>query len=337
MLITIVGAGITGLWQAYTLARAGFAVRLVDAAREPAARAASGYAGAMLAPHCEAEAASPAIRDAGLRAIPLWREAYPHLIERGTYVVAHPRDRADLTRFARMTSGHVKADGAAFAKAEPHLSERFDSALHYPNEAHMAPHPAMAHLAAGIEAAGGTIERGVALDANARAQAARVGWMIDCRGLAARDTLAGLRGVRGERLIVQSKDVDIRATVRLLHPRHPLYVVPWGGGRYMIGATVLESDDASPVSVRSALELLGAAYAIHPGFGEAEVIDFGAGVRPAFEDNEPRIIVRGRTISVNGLYRHGFLLAPVLAQSVAAFLADGSCEHLFMQDMREEV
>ena len=65
-----------------------------------------------------------------------------------------------------------------------------------------------------------------------------------------------------------------------------------------------------PVTVRSALELLGSAYALHPAFAEAEIVDMGAGVRPAFADNVPKIVVRGRTIHVNGLYRHGFLLAP---------------------------
>ena len=91
----------------------------------------------------------------------------------------------------------------------------------------------------------------------------------------------------------------------------------------MVGATVIESDDAGPVTVRSALELLGSAYALHPALAEAEILDAGAGVRPAFADNLPRILVRGRTLYVNGLYRHGFLLAPVLAELVAEYLQSG--------------
>jgi glycine oxidase len=94
----------------------------------------------------------------------------------------------------------------------------------------------------------------------------------------------------------------------------------------MIGATVLETEDMGPVTVRSALELLGAAYALHPAFGEAEILDLGVGVRPAFPDNMPRVIVRegGRRIFVNGAYRHGFLLAPVLAKAVADYLETGA-------------
>ena len=59
----------------------------------------------------------------------------------------------------------------------------------------------------------------------------------------------------------------------------------------------------------------------------------GAGVRPAFADNVPKIVVRGRTIHVNGLYRHGFLLAPVLAELVADYLATGPVdERVFVVD-----
>ena len=78
--------------------------------------------------------------------------------------------------------------------------------------------------------------------------------------------------------------------------------------------------------VRSALELLGAAYALHPAFAEAEIVEVGAGVRPAFPDNVPKIVVRGRTIHVNGLYRHGFLMAPALAVQVAEHLEGGTID-----------
>jgi len=107
-------------------------------------------------------------------------------------------------------------------------------------------------------------------------------------------------------------------TVRLLHPRIPIYLVPRGDGFYMVGATTIESDSRSPVSARSLMELLGAAYALHPAFGEAEVVEIGVEARPAFPDNLPRVWREGNTITVNGLYRHGFLLAPAMAQQAAA-------------------
>lgn len=120
--------------------------------------------------------------------------------------------------------------------------------------------------------------------------------MIDCRGLAARDILPDLRGVKGEMLVIRCPDVTLTRPVRLLHPRIPLYVVPRGDGVYMLGATMIESEDRRRITVRSMLELLSAAYAINPAFGEAEVLEIGVDLRPAFRDNLPRIRRRGRTI-----------------------------------------
>src|SRR5207253_102935 len=145
--------------------------------------------------------------------------------------------------------------------------------LYYPAEAHLAPTEAMGFLLDAVRAAG--VEVAFATDWTGKSSAEET--VIDCRGLAARAELTGLRGVRGERVIVRVRDVELARPMRLLHPRHPLYVVPWGAGRYMIGATVIESDDDGPVTVRSALELLGSAYALHPAFGEAQILDLGAG------------------------------------------------------------
>ncbi|MFC0158354.1 FAD-dependent oxidoreductase [Mameliella alba] len=69
------------------------------------------------------------------------------------------------------------------------------------------------------------------------------------------------------------------------------------------------------------MELLSAAWTVHPGFAEAELVATGAGLRPAFPDNRPALRHEGGRIHLNGLYRHGFLMAPVLAEDLAAMLA----------------
>src|SRR5690606_1251364 len=149
-------------------------------------------------------------------------------------------------------------------------------------------------------------------------------YVIDCRGMGASQDVATLRGVRGERIVIQNPVISLKRPIRFLHPRSPLYVVPWDMGTYMIGATVIESDEQGPVTLRSALDLLATAYALHPAFGDARIVGIDAGVRPAFPDNVPRILVRGRRVVVNGLYRHGFLLAPALAELVADYIAGGA-------------
>jgi glycine oxidase len=90
----------------------------------------------------------------------------------------------------------------------------------------------------------------------------------------------------------------------------------------MIGATMIESDDAGPISARALVEMLSAAYALHPAFAEAQVIETGTGLRPSFPDNIPCIREIGSRIHVNGMYRHGFLTSPYLAESLAGRLSN---------------
>jgi len=118
--------------------------------------------------------------------------------------------------------------------------------------------------------------------------------------------------------------VSLTRPIRLLHPRIPLYVVPRGDGVFMLGATMIESSASAHVTARSLLELLSAAYALNPAFGEAEVLEIGVDTRPAFPDNLPRIRRDGELVRVNGLYRHGFLLSPAVGRMVAEMIFDGT-------------
>jgi glycine oxidase len=324
--ITVVGAGIMGLWQALTLARQGHRVRLVERSPNPFAESASRHAGAMLAPGCESETA-PELRDLGPRGLALWRATYPRLVNAGSLVVAAPRDQAELTRFERATQPPQTLDAERLAGLEPDLAGRFSNAFYFPDEAHMRTPDALVFLLEATREAGAIVELGTAWSPTERSDI-----VVDCRGIAATDELPTLRGVRGERLLIRSNEIHLSRPVRLLHPRHPLYVVPWGEGLYLVGATVIESEDTGPVTVRSALELLGAAYALHPAFGEAEILETGAGIRPAFPDNMPHAEIRdgGSRILVNGAYRHGFLLAPVLAEAVAGYLANQASHTLLV-------
>jgi len=325
--IAIRGAGIAGLWQAFTLAGRGHTVVVAERSAEPFADACSPYAGAMLAPRCEEESAEAIIRELGIRGIALWRAAYPGLIANGSLVVAAPRDQSLLDRFARLTEGGARLDANALADVEPGLAPRFGSALYYEGEAHLNPNAALAFLLGAVRDAGVTVQFGQSDTPQG------TDMVIDCRGLAAKDALPTLRGVRGERVLVQAPEIAIQRPVRLLHPRFPLYLVPWGAGLFMVGATVIERDDAGPATLRSALELLSAAYVLDPAFGEAEILALGAGVRPAFPDNRPRIIPAKGYIYVNGLYRHGFLLAPVMAEMVADYLETGTADpEVFLAD-----
>jgi glycine oxidase len=77
--------------------------------------------------------------------------------------------------------------------------------------------------------------------------------------------------------------------LRLLHPRYPVYIVPRAEGRLVVGATSIESDDHSTVSVRGAIELLTSGYSVLPALAEARILEFSTQVRPALPDNVPAL------------------------------------------------
>ena len=304
-MITIAGAGVAGLASAYELASRGARVILYEQGEDPSANSCSWLAGGMLAPWCEAETAEPEVVRLGVGAKAWWQQ-FTKVETRGTLVVAPPRDRAELTRFARRTQNHRIVSAAEIAELEPALAGRYGQALFFEDEAHLDPRQAMLDLLKAVQALGVEILYGAPAPEHVD---------VDCRGMAS--GLQGLRPVRGEMALIEAPDVEITRTIRFLHPRIPVYLVPRGKGLYMIGATMIESSSWRPITVRSALELLGAAFALHPALGEASLVETGAGLRPAFADNIPRLVQQGETTHVNGLYRHGYLAAPALAQKLA--------------------
>ena len=267
----------------------------------------------MLAPCCEGESAPASVVERGVKAIDWWDRRVSGVAREGTLVVAAARDVGEIDRFAARTRGHERIDEARIAALEPDLAGRFARGLFFASEGHVDPRAALRALRDELVARGASLRFGVDGET-----APKHGPIIDCRGFAARPDLPELRGVRGEMALVRTREIALKRSVRLLHPRIPLYIVPRADGLFMIGATMIESADRGAVSVRSAIELLSAAYALHPAFGEAEVVEMRAGVRPAFPDNEPRIVEKNGRIYVNGFYRHGFLLAPDFAARAAA-------------------
>jgi glycine oxidase len=318
MRATVVGAGVAGLTTALTLAERGAKVTLLERSHEIGGNA-SWLAGGMLAPFCEGESAPQSVVALGQGAIDWWGARVPGVTREGTLVVAPPRDANEIDRFAARTVSHARVGEERIAELESDLAGRFRKGLFFADEGHLDPRVALSALTERLHAKGGEIRLGVDGDAPGEANV-----VVDCRGWAARKALPELRGVRGEMMRIRSREVALTRAVRFLHPRIPLYVVPRANNEFMIGATMIESAEKGAVSVRSAIELLSAAYALHPAFGEAEILEMSADVRPAYPDNEPRIEQRGDRIFVNGFYRHGFLLAPAFAERAATLAFERS-------------
>jgi glycine oxidase len=318
MQVTVIGAGVAGLACAVELVERGATVEVLDRGEQLGLSSCYWFAGGMLAPWCELESAEPLIAQLGGESIAWWRERFPGTALNGSLVVAHGRDAGELAQFARRTERFEWLDGAGIGALEPDLAGRFNQALFFREEGHLDPRAALTALAHRLGELAVPIRFGVEASTTQLTE----NRVIDCTGLAARDVLKDLRGVKGEMLLLRLRDILLSRPVRVLHPRIPLYIVPRADGLFMVGATMLESDQPTRITARSMLELLSAAYALHPAFGEAEIVEIGTGVRPAFPDHLPRIGWHGGALYVNGLYRHGFLLAPALARRAAQIVLE---------------
>jgi glycine oxidase len=149
--------------------------------------------------------------------------------------------------------------------------------------------------------------------------------LIDTRGVGARADWLGLRGVRGEIITLTCPGVNLRRPVRLMHPRYPLYVVPRPDQHFIVGATELESEDPSPPTLRSVLELGSALYSLHPAFAEARVLRTVTALRPALDNHLPTLRQHAGVWQLNGLYRHGYLCAPALVNELVESLMECLC------------
>ena len=310
MRILVKGAGVAGLTVAHELRVRGAEVTIFDP-RLNFDHAASWLAGGMLAPWCERESADEAVLTLGRDAADRWDAILPgNVVRNGTLVVAPTRDHGELKRFASRTAGYRWVEESDIATLEPALAGRFRQGLFFPEEAHLDPRRALHSLKEGL------LAKGVAFTCD-DVNEDEFSEIVDCTGAARIGHTPDLRGVRGEMLYLRTEEIALARPIRLLHPRFPVYIVPRGNGLFMLGATMIETEFDGPISARSLMELLNAAYALHPAFADAAVIETGAGIRPAFPDNLPRVTREGKVVVINGFYRHGFLLAPAMAAEAA--------------------
>ena len=329
--VAVIGAGIVGLNTAYKSACAGMDVTIFEMQDFPPANA-SAIAGGMLAPFSEIEALPLKFVQAGLKGINFWQDILGDdfadcLQKTGSLFISHPEDRHMLERFARhMPSASDDwswVDGAGIAELEPSIGNKFSKGLYIPQEANLHPLEVMDALAKKLKDMGTKIVR---KEADPKELEKDFDWVVDCRGWV--DGVdKDLRGIKGEIILLENPEFTLSRPVRLMHPRYPLYIIPRPNNVFAVGATSIENsdDDDGLVFLRSAMELLSAAYSLHPSFGEAKVLDMSSAVRPAYMDNLPRINIAEENgyIRCNGVYRHGYLLSPIIGNCVAHYIETG--------------
>ncbi|QIL68966.1 FAD-dependent oxidoreductase [Diaphorobacter sp. HDW4B] len=337
--ITILGAGLMGRLLAVELARKGHRVEVFEAQGPDAQGAAARVAAAMLAPLAESAVTEPGVVRMGQYALPRWQELIGQLStpvffqQNGTLILWHRLDAGEAQRFQhKLTQTQQQIpelqplqmlNGAQVDALEPSVATRFANGMYLPGEGQLDNRQLLAALEVAMT------ELGVKVHWNAPKQPEDItpgsaDMVLDCRGLGAKPTWNALRGVRGEVVRLYAPEVTLERPTRLVHPRYPIYIAPKENHLFVIGATEIESDDMSPASVRSTLELLSAAYAVHSGFAEARILEIATQCRPTLPDNLPAVRqVRKNVLEVNGLYRHGFMISPAMLDVVMEVLETG--------------
>ncbi|GAB3769529.1 glycine oxidase ThiO [Ramlibacter monticola] len=337
MKIGIAGAGLLGRLLAFQLGRAGHEVHVFDPAAHAEARGAAGWTAAgMLSPVAELECADEGVFALGVRSIALWPELLGQLqvpVEfrrEGSLLVAHRGDEGAARRVVEVLEEKMGAldsrlrGNEGMRRLEPQELRELEPAIRGPAHAWLIPgegriHPVQAMQALAAAASGVQWHWGRAVDAvhpgelHTSGGTPRFDHVFDVRGTGARPQLA-VRGVRGEIFWLHAPGVDLRRPVRLLHPRHRVYLVPREGELVVVGASEIESEDRSPVSLRSTVELLAAAHSVLPELAEARIVHSESNLRPALPDNLPLLQSQRGLTRINGLFRHGWLIAPALVE-----------------------
>ena len=114
--------------------------------------------------------------------------------------------------------------------------------------------------------------------------------------------------------------------VRGLVHGHHCYLVPRADGSVVLGATSEERGYETTVRAGAVHMLLDDARLLLPGLDEWELLECIAGLRPGSPDNAPFVgpTAVPNLVLATGHYRNGFLLTPITAEAVAAYLATGS-------------
>lgn len=339
MHIGIAGAGLLGRLLALELSHAGHRVAVFDPASGPGPKAESGTeaaawtAAGMLNPVAELECADARVFAWGLRSCQLW----PGIVQRlgdpvalrlqGSLLLAHRSDAGAAQRVVGLLQSKAGApyqpeplDSARLAELEP--------AVHGPALSWLLPSEGHIHTVQAMQAlANQATRQGVQWHWRHTVQAVAPGQLqlqdgvqrfdhvFDVRGTGARPQLP-VRGVRGEVFWLHAPGIQLTRSLRLMHPRHSVYIVPRPGDLVVVGASEIESEDRSPVSLRSTLELLSAAHSVLPELAEARVVHSESNLRPALSDNLPLIAGERGLTRINGLYRHGWLIAPAIVEQV---------------------
>lgn len=332
--IGIVGSGIVGLLVGYKFSKKGHKVTIFEKQDEKNLKNCSLTAAGMLSPFCELIHSDKRIFDLSIDSINRWKNIVKDLNHKvffktkGSLLVASNDDQEELETICSRINSY---SGSSFSPITNSKLRKLESAIDstdlkgifFKEEGQIDSEHIINSLAKYLVENNSIINYGievkeiknntVELEDGVIKAFDRV---IECSGLGSQKKEGSIRGVRGEIIKVFAPGIKILRPIRLNHYRYPIYIAPREEGIFLIGATEIESEDFSPVSVRSAIELLNSSIVICKRFSEARIISMSSDCRPAYSDNLPHLEIKEDYISVNGLFRHGYLLSPLISDLV---------------------
>lgn len=333
--VAVVGAGMIGRAVAWTLARRGARVALVDP--DPG-RAAGMVAAGMLAPVTEAHYGEEDLLALNLASARAWPGFAAELaddvradvgfVECGTLAVARDRDdREQLSHLAtyldELGLDVETLGGREIRRREPALSPSTRGGLWVAGDHQVDPRRALEALSLaaakhGVEEVHRSAirvgERTVALDDG---DELRVDAVVVCAGWASAQLVdVPIRPVKGQIL-------RLGPSPRSVTPTHVLrgldvYLTPRPDGEIVVGATVEDLGADLTVTAGAVRTLLEEAWRLVPGIDEAPLVESSAGLRPTTPDGAPILDTIDGVHVATGHHRNGVLLAPATADAVAS-------------------
>ena len=334
--IGIVGCGIISLLISYKFFKLGHKVTIFEKEDLQGFANCSTTAGGMISPYSEQIHSDKKIFDLGFDSIHRWKKIISELEmkvyfkTKGSLILAEREHRSELesicTRTNRYTNSNFKIiTSKRISALEPDIDCNDLIGLFFKEEGQIDCKQIINTLINFLSTHNCSINfktevkkiqnNSIILDNDEKIKFDHV---IECTGSHTLNN-NNIRAVRGEIIEVSAPEIKISRPIRVNHYRYPVYIIPRENGAYLIGATEIESEDFSPVSIRSAIELLNSSIAVSRRFSEARIISLSTNCRPAYSDNLPKIRIRKDYISANGLFRHGYLLSPLIADLVVNY------------------
>jgi glycine oxidase len=344
--VVVVGGGPIGLACAWRAQQRGLRVLVLE--RDRVGSGAASVAAGRLAPTTEADFGEDALLRLNLDSL----RAYPDFVAEleagsgvevgllacGTLSVALDRDGAEELKraeglYERLGLETERLLLSEVRRLEPGVAPGVAAGLHVPGELAVDPRRLVQALAALVTVVEGAEVTAALLDGDRivgvrssagdfhadRVVAAAGAWGAPWLPEEARPPV---RPVKGEVLMLRGAPDLLGRNLRSVGAQ-PVYLVPRGDGRIVVGATSLERGFDTTVTAGGVHELLRDAYRLLPEIAELELLEARASLRPGTPDNRPIVgpgALEGLVLAT-GHYRNGILLTPLTAVLVADLLA----------------